>query len=91
MIVVRQGSSLVDVRIYREIDTVRLAGFVCEVANEYASEQPTLCIDGIGVGAGVIDVCRARNYRVEEVIAGAKAQDPIHYENLRAEMWDGLA
>jgi hypothetical protein len=89
-VVVRQGARLLEVRVYREIDTVRLAGFVCEVVERYRAEQPTVCIDGVGLGAGVVDVCRARGYRVEEVLAGSRAQDPLHYFNLRAEMWDGM-
>jgi len=90
VILVRCGGSLLDVQVYREIDTVRLSGFVCEVADRYRSAQPTLCVDGVGVGAGVVDVCRARGYRVEEVLNGGKALDPLHYENIRAESWDGL-
>lgn len=87
VIVVRQGSMIVSCKIYREIDTVQLAGYVCELADTYMGEQPTICIDGIGLGAGVVDVCRRRNYRVEEVIAGAKPQDFLHYENCRSESW----
>jgi hypothetical protein len=90
VILVRQGACITDLRIYREIDTVRLAGFVCEVTDLYQNEQPTLCIDAVGLGAGVVDVCRNRNYRVEEVYAGGRPQDPMHYENVRAEMWDTM-
>lgn len=90
VIVVRQGARLVDVRVYRELDTVRLAGFVCEVADQYRQAQPTVCIDGVGLGAGVVDVCRSRGYRVEDVLNGSRAQDPLHYDNLRAESWDKL-
>jgi hypothetical protein len=90
VILVRRGGQIVEVRSYREIDTVRLAGFVCEVVDTYRHEQPTLCIDGVGVGAGVVDTCRARGYRVEEVLNGGKPMDPLHYENIRAESWEGL-
>lgn len=90
VILVRTGAVLREVRVYREIDTVRLSGYVCEVADSYRDAQPTLCIDGVGVGAGVVDVCRARGYRVEEVLNGGKAQDPLHYENIRAESWDSM-
>jgi hypothetical protein len=89
-IVVRQGAQLVDIRVYREIDTVRLAGFVCEVVDQYRAEEPTVCIDGVGLGAGVVDVCQARGYQVEDVQAGRAARDSLRYHNLRAEMWDGL-
>lgn len=88
VILVRCGGTIRETRVYREIDTVRLAGFVCEVADQYRSQQPTLFIDAVGIGAGVVDQCRARGYRVQEVQAGASAQDPLHYANKRAEMWD---
>lgn len=87
VILVRQGGLILECKIYREIDTVRLAGYVCEVVDTYASDQPTLCIDGVGLGAGVVDVCRNRNYRVEEVLAGGKPMDPMHHENVRSESW----
>lgn len=87
VILVRQGGLILECKIYREIDTVRLAGYVCECVDKYRDEQPTVCIDGVGLGAGVVDVCRARNYRVEEIIAGAKPMDPLHFENCRSESW----
>ena len=105
VIVVRQGSQIADIRIYREIDTVRLAGYVCEVANAYRStpgsqdsygmvtynsDEPLLAIDGVGLGAGVVDICKTRGYRVEDVMSGGKAQDPTRYENLRAECWSTM-
>lgn len=90
VIIVRQGGVIRECKIYREIDTVRLAGFTCEVIDKYREDEPTVCIDGVGLGAGVIDVCRNRHYRVEEVLAGSKAMDPTHYENLRSEMWGNL-
>jgi hypothetical protein len=105
VIVVRQGAQIVDVKIYREIDTVRLAGFACEVVEShrsglsptgtygvqtYAASEPVLCIDGVGLGAGVVDICKTRGYRVEDVLAGQKPQDPLHYDMLRSEMWDNM-
>ena len=88
VILVRRGGTIRETRVYREIDTVRLAGYVCEVADQYRAEQPTLFIDAVGIGAGVVDQCRARGYAVQEVQAGGLAQDPQHYANKRAEMWD---
>jgi hypothetical protein len=87
VILVRRGGTIVETRVYREIDTVRLAGFVCEVADTYRSDQPTLFVDAVGIGAGVVDQCRARGYAVQEVQAGGAAQDPMHFANKRAEMW----
>jgi len=105
VVLVREGSQIVDMQVYREIDTVRLAGFVCEIADRfrgvpqsqdgygmvtYNSNEPVLCIDGVGLGAGVVDMCKTRGYRVEDVLAGSKPQDPTRYENLRAEMWSKM-
>jgi hypothetical protein len=88
VILVRCGGTIRETRVYREIDTVRLAGYVCEVAEQYRLEQPTLFIDAVGIGAGVVDQCRTRGYAVQEVQAGGSAQAPRHYANKRAEMWD---
>lgn len=103
VILVREGSQIMDMQVYREIDTVRLAGFVCEMADRYRGTQPdgygmvtynnhepVLCIDGVGLGAGVVDMCKTRGYRVEDVLAGGKPQDPTRHENLRSEMWDKM-
>ena len=89
-LVVRRGGQLLEVKTWRELTTVQLAGYVCEVMDQYRAEQPTVCIDGVGLGAGVVDVCRARGYRVEEVLAGGKALDSTRYFNVRAESWDGM-
>ena len=87
VVLVRQGGTIRETRVYREIDTVGLAGYVCEVADLYRADTPTLFVDAVGIGAGVVDQCRARGYAVQEVQAGASAQDPLHYANKRAEMW----
>jgi hypothetical protein len=87
VILVRRGGTILETRVYREIDTVRLAGYVCEVADSYRAEQPTLFIDAVGIGAGVVDQCRTRGYGAQEVQAGGRAQDGEHFANKRAEMW----
>jgi hypothetical protein len=88
VILVRCGGTVRETRVYREVDTVRLAGYVCEVADQYRQQQPTLFVDAVGIGAGVVDQCRARGYQAQEVQAGGRAQDAAHYANKRAEMWD---
>jgi hypothetical protein len=104
VVLVRQGSQIAEMQVYREIDTVRLAGYVCEIADRhrtqgssagygmatYQADEPVLCIDGVGLGAGVVDICRTRGYRVEDVLAGGKPQDTSRYENIRSESWDRM-
>lgn len=88
VIVVRQGGTLRELRVYREIDTARLTGYLCERLDALRAEAPTTFIDAVGLGAGVVDQCRARGYAVNEVLAGVPAQDPVHYVNKRCEMHD---
>ena len=88
VIMVRQGGTLRDIRVYREIDTAQLTGYLCEVLNTLRDEHPTTFIDAVGLGAGVVDQCRARGFTVNEVLSGVPASDSQHYENKRAEMLD---
>lgn len=87
VILLRQGGRILLKRSWYGIDTVRLTGYVCETIDAYAHVHPAVFIDGVGIGAGVVDQCRARGYAVHEVQAGAKAQDEAHFVNKRAEMW----
>ena len=47
-------------------------------------------VDGVGVGAGVVDRLRALGHEIIEVNAGSKPNDEELYFNKRAEMWDRL-
>jgi hypothetical protein len=87
VILVRHGGRILLTRVWYGIETVRLTGYVCETIDAYAPHTPAVFIDGVGIGAGVVDQCRARGYPVHEVQAGAKAQDERHFANKRAEMW----
>lgn len=48
-------------------------------------------IDGVGLGAGVVDILRRRGYNVVEIISGASAKDweydGFYFNNLRSAMW----
>lgn len=48
-------------------------------------------IDGVGLGAGVVDILRRRGYGVTEIISGASAKDweydGFYFQNLRSAMW----
>lgn len=73
---------------WRGMDTVFSAGKVAEAIDLY---KPDACfIDGGGVGGGVVDILKSRNYKVTEVNFGATARDEKMYVNKRAEMY-GLA
>ena len=58
------------------------------VAEAIAGHRPAaVFIDGIGVGAGVVDRLRQLGFAPIDVNAAATASDDRHYANKRAEMW----
>ena len=48
-------------------------------------------IDAVGLGAGVVDILRGQNYKVAEIISGAKPiprpGQVLGFANLRSQMW----
>lgn len=82
----RQGSQIRETWTYRELDTVQVAGHVAQVITTH--QPAAVFIDADGLGAGVVDQCRALGHRVLEVHSGGKARDPLRHADKRAEMWD---
>lgn len=73
---------------YQGIDTQQLAAIV--VRTYHSLGAAAALIDGGGVGAGVVDACRASGIRVFEVQFGARADGfdrSAKYMNKRAEIW----
>lgn len=88
VIAVRQGRRLLEIRVYRELDTMQLTAKVIEAIREF---KPVISfVDGIGQGAGVVDRLHELNYPVVDVIATSKASDETVYFNKRIEMWDRM-
>ena len=81
----RHGSKVLPLTKYRGLDTMQVAALVAERIEQM---QPDCTfVDGTGLGAGVVDRLRSLNYRVIDVQAGAKPDDPESYFNKRSEMW----
>jgi phage terminase large subunit len=72
------------------MDTVQLSDRV--IACIDAEEPDATVVDGDGLGAGVVDQLRHRNYgrTVHEFHGGANAQDCHMYFNKRTECWGWL-
>jgi hypothetical protein len=83
----RDGRAIAPIK-WRGMDTVYSAGRIAEAIEHYHPEG--VFIDGGGVGGGVIDILKARNFRVIEVNFGAPARNGTKYYNKRAEMWGDL-
>lgn len=88
VIAIRQGRKVLEFRKYRGLDTMELAVKVVLAIKEYRAA--ITFVDGVGVGAGVVDRLRMLGYDVVEVNAGETARDEEVYANKRAEMWAGM-
>ncbi len=84
-IVIRQGDKLHAIHTYRGLDTQELSAVVVE---KYTEHRPMhIFVDGIGVGAGVVDRLKALHMPVVEVAFSTRPDDPSTYSNARAELW----
>lgn len=82
----RKGLQLIDYKIYKKMSMTESADmfelFCGRDRNVHA------CIDGGGVGGGLIDILRERGYNnIQDVNFGEKAMDSDKYENAISEMW----
>jgi hypothetical protein len=87
VISLRSSNRLVDLVEYRGLDTMMTSSRVAELINRYNPD--TVFVDGVGLGAGVVDRLRQLNFQVVDVQSAAAPNDG-RYQNKRAEMWGGL-
>ena len=88
VICVRQGRKIHELIVHRELSTMDVAS---EVGMKIKQWHPVASfVDGVGVGAGVVDRLRMLGYEIIEVNAGNKPDDEETYFNKRAEMWDRM-
>jgi hypothetical protein len=85
-IIRRAGRRAFKLETHYNIDTMELAGIIKRIID---NEKPKrVCIDSIGIGAGVVDRLHELGYDiVEGVNVARKASEPDTYKNLRAELW----
>lgn len=74
--------------VFQEKDLTVTAKRICEEAKAFRADA--VFIDGGGVGAGAVDICRSMGVPIIEVQFGSKASDG-RYANARAEMWFRMA
>lgn len=79
----RQGSRVMEVRTFRDMDTMQLAGWVAAAIRETSPER--VCVDEIGVGAGVVDRLKEQGYPVKGINVARRAGQERIFANLRAE------
>ena len=79
----RQGSRVMEVRTFRNMDTMQLAGWVAAAIRETSPER--VCVDEIGVGAGVVDRLKEQGYPINGINVARRAGQERIFANLRAE------
>lgn len=85
-IIRRKGRKAYKLETHYNIDTMELAGIINRIIEK---EHPRrVCIDSIGIGAGVVDRLKELGHDiVEDVNVARKASEPARFRNLRAELW----
>jgi hypothetical protein len=80
----RDGRSVPPLK-FKGLDVVQLVHRVAEAADKF--QPDAICVDGGGVGGGVVDMLRSMKYRVVDVQFGSKADEDQRFQNKRAELW----
>ena len=79
----RIGNRVMDIRTFREMDTMQLSGWVAAAIRETSPQR--VCIDEIGVGAGVVDRLKELGHPVRGINVARRAQQERLFTNVRAE------
>jgi hypothetical protein len=88
-IAIRQGRKLHEIRKFRELNTMQLAAQVVVAMKDHAGAA-AIFVDGVGVGAGVVDRLQMMGHPVIEVNGGETAFDEVRFYNKTAEMWERM-
>ncbi len=79
----RRGRLVEEIKTFHHMDTMQLTGWVVAAINE---SQPTrVCVDEVGVGAGVVDRLREEGHSVKGINVARTARQDDLFANLRAE------
>jgi len=84
-IVFRRGRMVPRVEYHEGLNTMQVAGKLAGYWNEH--QPDAMFIDKTGMGAGIVDRLQELNVPVVGVNAAERANDPLTYENHKAEMW----
>ena len=79
----RRGNTVLGIQTLRGMDTMQVAGWVANTIREVRPDR--VCIDEIGVGAGVVDRLREQGLRVTGINVARAARQEKLFVNLRAE------
>ena len=83
VILTRRGHTVEHIRTLRNLDTMKVAGWVAATIRETSPEL--VVVDEIGVGAGVVDRLREQGFPVRGINVARRARQETLFTNLRAE------
>lgn len=86
IILIRQGAMMHPAQKFLGLDTAELSGKIVEEYRKYGNNA-VVCIDGVGIGAGVVDRLNQLGLNTIDVQSAAKPLDGRTYSNKRAELW----
>ena len=79
----RRGNTVEEIKTFREMDTMQLTGWVNTAIRD--SDPDHICVDEIGVGAGVVDRLKEEGHRVRGINVARRARQNDLFANVRAE------
>ena len=79
----RRGNIVENIQIFHDMDTMQLVGWVNAAIRE--SSPAYVCVDEIGVGAGVVDRLREVGHSIRGINVARSAHQAGLFANLRAE------
>lgn len=88
-IIRRRGRCAYNLETHFNLNTMEIVGLIRRIIDK---EHPTkVCIDCIGIGAGIVDRLLELGYhQVEGVNVARSANDKDKFKNLRAELWHDM-
>lgn len=91
--VLMQGGNIEKTETYPQTSLTHVAQKIVEFIEHYDISHESVGIDGVGLGAGVIDILRKDGYDITEIIGGQRVEEDDSEEeafkpfNLRAKMY----
>lgn len=86
VIVVRRGNEVTRIKRFNKLDTVDVSNEVAMQAEEEGNCE-LICVDAVGIGAGVADMLRRKGLPAIDIQSGEKAYQSTRFNNKRTEMW----
>ena len=86
--ITRQGPKLLDITKFRGLNTMEVAGKMVDYYHVH--QHDSLFVDGVGLGAGVVDRGKELGVPVVDVIVSNKSSNPAKFVNVKSQLWGSL-